>query len=171
MNPTPPLAGEQYHAEVFGQPVRATYGIVERPRFGPDGAIRFQMDSLPALGGGVISGAPWRSQIEFGYTATTSAFSAIPAGMSAWTGTASLPCGRRKCNRGDTASRRLWPFTPAQGRMKSRIHRIGARDAPVTERCRRRHALTRRGNLNTGRESIAPSEDVRHRSAHLPTMT
>jgi len=48
--------------------IRATYGIVERPRFGPDGAIRFQMDSLPALGGGVISGAPWRSQIEFGYS-------------------------------------------------------------------------------------------------------
>lgn len=59
----------RYEALFFLYPyIRATYGIVERPRFGPDGAIRFQMDSLPALGGGVISGAPWRSQIEFGYS-------------------------------------------------------------------------------------------------------
>ena len=48
--------------------IRATYGLVERPRFGPDGSIRFQMDSLPALGGGIVSGAPFRSQIEVGYS-------------------------------------------------------------------------------------------------------
>jgi hypothetical protein len=59
----------RYEALFFLYPyVRATYGIVERPRFGPDGSIRFQMDSLPALGGGVISGAPWRSQVELGYS-------------------------------------------------------------------------------------------------------
>ena len=58
----------RYEALFFLYPyIRVTYGIVERPRFGPDGAIRFQMDLLPALGGGVINGAPWRSQIEFGY--------------------------------------------------------------------------------------------------------
>ena len=48
--------------------IRATYGLVERPRFGPDGSIRFQTDPLPALGGGIVSGAPFRSQIEVGYS-------------------------------------------------------------------------------------------------------
>jgi hypothetical protein len=59
----------RYEALFFLYPyIRATYGLVERPRFAPDGSIRFQMDSLPAVGGGIISGAPWRSQIEFGYS-------------------------------------------------------------------------------------------------------
>ncbi len=59
----------RYEALFFLYPyIRATYGIVERPRFGLDGSIRFQMDSLPAVGGGIISGAPWHSQIELGYS-------------------------------------------------------------------------------------------------------
>jgi hypothetical protein len=48
--------------------LRATYGLVERPRFGPNGSIRTQMDSLPALDGGLVSGAPWRSQVELNYS-------------------------------------------------------------------------------------------------------
>ena len=59
----------RYEALFFLYPyIRATYGIVERPRFSPDRSIRFQMDSLPAVGGGIVSGAPWRSQIELGYS-------------------------------------------------------------------------------------------------------
>jgi hypothetical protein len=27
-----------------------------------------QMDALPAIGGGVVTGAPWRSQVEVNYT-------------------------------------------------------------------------------------------------------
>jgi hypothetical protein len=59
----------RYEALFFLYPyVRATYGIVERPRFGPGGSIKMQMDSLPALSGGIVSGAPWRSQIELNYS-------------------------------------------------------------------------------------------------------
>ena len=59
----------RYEALFFLYPyIRGTWGIVERPRFQPDGSIKFQMDSLPALGGGVVSGAPWRSQVELNYS-------------------------------------------------------------------------------------------------------
>ena len=59
----------RYEALFFLYPyIRGTYGIVERPRFRPDGSIQYKMDSLPALSGGVISGAPWSSQIELNYS-------------------------------------------------------------------------------------------------------
>ena len=59
----------RYEAVFFIYPyIRGTYGLVERPRFAPDGSIRFQMDSLPAVGGGLVSGAPFKSQIELGYS-------------------------------------------------------------------------------------------------------
>jgi hypothetical protein len=59
----------RYQALFFVYPyVRANYAIVERPRFQPNGTIRTQMDSLPSLGGGIVSGAPWRSQIELNYS-------------------------------------------------------------------------------------------------------
>jgi hypothetical protein len=59
----------RYEALFFLYPyVTGTWALVERPRFQPGGAIRNQMDALPSLGGGVISGAPWRSQIELNYT-------------------------------------------------------------------------------------------------------
>ena len=45
----------------------ATYGLVERPRFTSEG-IRNATDSLPALGGGLVTGAPWKSQIELNYS-------------------------------------------------------------------------------------------------------
>jgi len=58
----------RYEALFFLYPyITATYGIVERPRFTPQG-IRNTMDSLPALGGGVVSGAPWKSQVELNYS-------------------------------------------------------------------------------------------------------
>ncbi|MGH7233430.1 MAG: hypothetical protein ACREJU_19020 [Nitrospiraceae bacterium] len=59
----------RYEALFFLYPyIRGTWGVVERPRFTGNGGVRFQMDSLPALGGGVVSGAPWRSQIELNYS-------------------------------------------------------------------------------------------------------
>ncbi|WP_447979107.1 hypothetical protein [Candidatus Nitrospira bockiana] len=59
----------RYEALFFLYPyVRGTYGLVERPRFVGNGAVKQQMDGLPAVGGGVVSGAPWRSQIELNYS-------------------------------------------------------------------------------------------------------
>jgi hypothetical protein len=59
----------RYEALFFLYPyIRGTWGVVERPRFADNGGIRNQMDSLPAVGGGVISGAPWQSQIELNYS-------------------------------------------------------------------------------------------------------
>ena len=58
----------RYEALFFLYPyIRGTWGLVERPRFADGGAIRMSMDQLPSIGGGVVSGAPWRSQIEFNY--------------------------------------------------------------------------------------------------------
>jgi hypothetical protein len=59
----------RYEALFFLFPyVEATWGLVERPLFAADGAIKNVTDSMPALGGGIVSGAPWRSQIELNYT-------------------------------------------------------------------------------------------------------
>jgi len=59
----------RYEALFFVYPyIRANYAIVERPRFQADGTIKNQIDKLPSLGGGVISGAPWRSQVELNYS-------------------------------------------------------------------------------------------------------
>lgn len=58
----------RYEALFFLYPyVTATYGLVERPRFTSEG-IRNTTDSLPALGGGIVTGAPWKSQIELNYS-------------------------------------------------------------------------------------------------------
>jgi hypothetical protein len=48
--------------------VRGSWGIVEQPRFQPDGSVRFKMDPMPAVSGGIVTGAPWRSQIEINYS-------------------------------------------------------------------------------------------------------
>lgn len=59
----------RYQAMFFLYPyVRASWGLIEQPRFQPDGRIRNQMDSFPALSGGMVSGAPWNSQIEINYS-------------------------------------------------------------------------------------------------------
>lgn len=58
----------RYEALFFMYPyIRGTWAVVERPRF-QDNGIKNRMDSLPALGAGVVSGAPWRSQIELNYS-------------------------------------------------------------------------------------------------------
>lgn len=58
----------RYEALFFLYPyVRGTWSWVDRPRFRADGSVENRMDSLPSLGGGVVSGAPWNSQIEFDY--------------------------------------------------------------------------------------------------------
>jgi len=48
--------------------IRGSWGIIEQARFQPDGSIKLQMDAMPAVGGGVVTGAPWRSQIEINYS-------------------------------------------------------------------------------------------------------
>ncbi len=58
----------RYEALFFLFPyVTATYGLVERLRSTPQG-IKESTDSFPALGGGVVTGAPWKSQIELNYS-------------------------------------------------------------------------------------------------------
>ncbi|MGH7258145.1 MAG: hypothetical protein ACREIM_07185 [Nitrospiraceae bacterium] len=59
----------RYEALFFLFPyLEATWGLVERPRFTPDGGIKNVTDSMPAVGGGIVSGAPWKSQIELNYS-------------------------------------------------------------------------------------------------------
>ena len=35
--------------------VRGSWGIVEQPRFQPDGSIRYKMDAMPAVSGGLVT--------------------------------------------------------------------------------------------------------------------
>ncbi|ALA57919.1 hypothetical protein [Nitrospira moscoviensis] len=59
----------RYQAMFFLYPyARASWGLVEQLRFQPNGGIRRQMDEMPALSGGVVSGAPWKSLIELNYS-------------------------------------------------------------------------------------------------------
>ncbi len=59
----------QYEALFFLYPyVRLTYGWIEQARFAPDGSIRYQSDPFPAVSGGIVSGAPFQSQIELNYS-------------------------------------------------------------------------------------------------------
>ncbi|MBA3965575.1 MAG: hypothetical protein H0X47_07355 [Nitrospirales bacterium] len=59
----------RYEALFFLYPyIRGTWSAIERARFNRDGSIRNEVDMLPAVGGGVVSGAPWGSQIEVNYS-------------------------------------------------------------------------------------------------------
>ncbi len=59
----------RYEALFFFYPyVEAGWGLVERPRFTPEAGVKYVTDSMPTAGGGLVSGAPWRSQIELNYT-------------------------------------------------------------------------------------------------------
>ena len=60
--------------------IRGTYAIVERPRFANNGTIKMQMDSLPAIGGGVITVGPWRTQVEVNYTYNFGIFRSTESG-------------------------------------------------------------------------------------------
>ncbi|MGH8625051.1 MAG: hypothetical protein ACREYC_07205 [Gammaproteobacteria bacterium] len=58
----------RYEALFFFYPyVRANWAWIDRPRFQENGQVGNQMDSLPSLGAGFISGAPWRSAVELSY--------------------------------------------------------------------------------------------------------
>jgi hypothetical protein len=66
----------RYEAMFFLYPyIRGSWGIVEQARFLPNGSITYQMDAMPALGGGVVTGAPWRSQVELNYSYNFGIFS------------------------------------------------------------------------------------------------
>jgi hypothetical protein len=66
----------RYEALFFMFPyLRGSWGIVEQARFQPNGGVRNQMDSLPALSGGLVTGAPWRSQVEINYSYNFGIFS------------------------------------------------------------------------------------------------
>jgi len=66
----------RYESFFFMYPyVRGSWGIVEEARFQPNGHVRDKMDSLPALSGGIVSGAPWNSQIELNYSYNFGIFS------------------------------------------------------------------------------------------------
>lgn len=59
----------RYEALFFLYPyVEAGWAFVEQARFTPQGKIKQVTDSMPTVGVGVVSGAPWRSQIELNYT-------------------------------------------------------------------------------------------------------
>lgn len=59
----------RYEAQFFIYPyVRASWAWVDRPRVKEDGRLGNQMDSMPALGAGIIAALPWRSQIELSYS-------------------------------------------------------------------------------------------------------
>lgn len=60
--------------------VRGTYALVERPRFTDGGAVAMRTESLPALGGGVVSSAPWNSQIELSYSYNFGVFRSSDSG-------------------------------------------------------------------------------------------
>lgn len=59
----------RYEALFFLYPyVEAGFAFVDRPRFTAEGRIKQSTDSMPTVGVGIVSGAPWRSQIELNYT-------------------------------------------------------------------------------------------------------
>jgi hypothetical protein len=59
----------RYEALFFLYPyVEAGWAFVQQARFASQGRIKQVTDSMPTVGVGVVSGAPWRSQIELNYT-------------------------------------------------------------------------------------------------------
>ncbi len=59
----------RYEVLFFVYPyVRGTWAILDRPLFQPDGSVRNEINSLTAVGAGIVSGAPWKSQIEINYS-------------------------------------------------------------------------------------------------------
>lgn len=54
----------RYEALFFLYPyVYGNLAWIDRPRFKGD-SVEHSMDSLPTLGAGVITGAPWRSRLD-----------------------------------------------------------------------------------------------------------
>lgn len=72
----------RYEALFFMFPyIRGSWGLVEQERFQSDGSIRNKMDSMPALSGGLVSGAPWHSQVEINYSYNFGIFSDHSSGQ------------------------------------------------------------------------------------------
>lgn len=89
----------RYEALFFLFPyVTATYGLVERLRSTPQG-IKESTDSLPALGGGIVTGAPWKSQIELNYSYNFGIVRDPGGPPPSMGGTEHLFSGRSSCNR------------------------------------------------------------------------
>lgn len=58
----------RYEALFFLYPyLRGSLAYVDRPRYKDTGRVGNKMDMLPAVGAGFTMGAPWRSEVEFGY--------------------------------------------------------------------------------------------------------
>ncbi len=58
-----------YQLSFFVYPyVRASWAWLDRARFNERGQVNFRMDDIPSVGGGVVMGMPWRSQLELSYT-------------------------------------------------------------------------------------------------------
>jgi hypothetical protein len=58
----------RYEALFFLYPyVYGNWAWIDRPRFKDGGRVGHSMDSLPTLGAGIITGAPWRSRLELSY--------------------------------------------------------------------------------------------------------
>lgn len=59
----------RYEALFFVYPyLRGSWAWIDRPRFKENGLVGNQMDSLPSLGGGLISGAPGNSEVTLDYS-------------------------------------------------------------------------------------------------------
>lgn len=59
----------RYEALFFLYPyIEAGWAFVDQARFASQGTIKQVTDSMPTVGVGIVSGAPWRSQIELNYT-------------------------------------------------------------------------------------------------------
>lgn len=57
----------RYEALFFLYPyVYGNWALIDCPRF-KDGSVGHSMDSLPTLGAGIITGAPWHSRLELSY--------------------------------------------------------------------------------------------------------
>ncbi len=48
--------------------IEAGWSFIEQPHFTSEGRIKMTTDSMPTVGTGIVSGAPWQSQIELNYT-------------------------------------------------------------------------------------------------------
>jgi hypothetical protein len=59
----------RYEALFFLYPyIRVSHGWIETPRFESNRKAKYKMEPIPAISGGLTTGAPWRSQIELNYS-------------------------------------------------------------------------------------------------------
>jgi hypothetical protein len=69
----------RYEALFFLFPyVQGTWAVLDRPRFGPGQTIITKTATLPALSTGIVSSAPWKSQVEVNYSYNFGVFRSSP---------------------------------------------------------------------------------------------